>query len=318
MLPSFGFADDLDSLVEKAKAEGQVTLYTSIVENVARDIADAFQEKYGITVNWVRLSSSPMIQRYSTEADAGNIVADLVFVAGGSRRLVEPGMANGWLQPVAEANLPVVTSGAFPEHLMFENTALIQSAPFTIVYNTDRITKDKVPTSFEGLLDEQFRGQILLPDPSTSDVYISFFAKILETYGEDFFKRLNELEPRRYPGGIPAVQALGAGEGTFMFPLYAAAVTSIKDQGAPIDFVIPEMTSDVIIEVALTAPDKSTSPNAARLLANFVMSEEGNAIVNSQPGDFTIYDAEKMSADYEPPISDLDKYRSVIPGLLGY
>ena len=61
--------------------------------------------------------------------------------------------------------------------------------------------------------DSQELGQVLLVDPRVSEAYLDLWALLQDTHGDAFYARLNEQGVRRYPSGVPAYQALGAGEG---------------------------------------------------------------------------------------------------------
>ena len=58
-----------DELIEQAKAEGKVVVYsaTSVMEKVG----ELFKEKYGIDVEVTQLGDSEMIEKVSSEAQAG-------------------------------------------------------------------------------------------------------------------------------------------------------------------------------------------------------------------------------------------------------
>ena len=57
---------------------------------------------------------------------------------------------------------------------------------------------------------------------------------------------------------------------------------------------------------------------AAKLLANYMMSEEGNQVFNADPGAFTVYDTSKLPKEYEPPKAGTSARRAEIAKLLGF
>jgi len=64
-----------------------------------------------------------------------------------------------------------------------------------------------------------------------------------------------------------------------------------------------DVTEDMIeLHVMLTARDKAKHPNAARLLANYLMSQEGNNVLNDDPGLKSIYQSGKrVAVEYTTP-----------------
>ena len=306
------------ALVALAKAEGEVTLYSSATENVARRVATAFTEKYGVKVQFLRLAGTALLQRYATEAEAGNFAADILFGAGNTGRFASEAVQKGWLEAIAQAGLPVVTSGEFPAKYMRQVTALVQIAPWLITFNTDRVKGADVPKDWLDILDPKFRGQILLPDPRASDSYIDFWSLLLDKYGESFFDRMRAQMPRQFTSGVPAVQALGAGEGAFELPAVPAQVQAIQVRGAPLGMVQPPHTTGVEMQVFVTHRAKAKHPNAARLLANYVMSKEGNQVFNDDPGSVSVYDESRLPAQYESPNDNTMARKDQIIKLLGF
>ena len=64
-------------------------------------------------------------------------------------------------------------------------------------------------------------------------VFTQFWSILHEKYGDGFFTLLRAQNPRRYPGGIPAVQGLAAGEGAMYPPVIPPVVTGVQERGAP-------------------------------------------------------------------------------------
>ncbi len=314
---------DLEALIKAAKAEGEVSLYSSATENVPKRVGAAFTAKYGIRFNSNRISSSPLMQRFSAESESGNVAADIAWIAGGVGPFSENAVKRGWVEAVSQSGLPVVKSGEFPAAFMRPNSAVVQVAPWGITYHTERLKGADIPREIKDILAPRFKGQILLPDPRSSDVYLGFWGLVFDRYGEQFFTQLRALEPRRFASGVPAVQALGAGEGLVELPAVPAQVLATKSTGAPVDISIPALTTGLEMEVVLTARARAKHPNAARLLANYVMSREGNKVFNDDPGGVTIYDTSGLPKQYEAPkegtgVQSASARREQLTKLLGF
>lgn len=297
-----GAATELEALVAAAKAEGQLTFYSAAPENVNRRISSAYTARYGVPAQSVRLNSVPLQQRYASEAEAGNFAADMVFIAGSAGPFTDEGIKRGWMESVSGAGLPVVRSGEFPSRFNRGATSVVQIAPWLIFYNTERVKGGDIPRDWPDLLDAKWKGQLLAADPRGSDASIEFWTMILDRYGESFFARMRGQNMRVIAGGGPVVvQALAAGEGSVAVPTIAAIVQGLKDRGGPVEVAMPAFTTGVEMQVALTARAKAKHPAAARLMANYVMSPEGNKVLNDDPGSFSIYDTRGLPADYQAP-----------------
>ena len=299
-MPQAG-APDLDALAKAAKAESELTFYTSNSENVGRRIGNAFTAKYGIKTQFVRLNSVPLQQRYSTEAETGNFAADVIFIAGNATAYAAEGVKKGWIESVSEAGLPIIRSGEFPRAFNRGPTAIVQVSPWLIFFNTDKVKGADVPKDWPDLLDPKWKGQVLLADPRASDAHIPLWSIILDKYGEEFFHKLRAQGLRVFAGGLPTIQSLAAGEGSVAVPTIESSVQEIKSKGGPLNTVTPDLTTGVEMHIVLTARAKAKHPNAARLFANYVMSPEGNKVFNDDPGGLTIYDTKNLPKDYRAP-----------------
>jgi len=309
---------DLEALIKAASAEGEVTIYSAAPDSIPRRTGAAFTKKYGIKASFIRLSTAPLAQRYFAEAEAGTFAADIVITAGGSDPYTTDGIKKGWIDPISDANLPVVTSGEFPARFNDGLSPIVQVSPWMIAYNSDRVKGADIPKDWSDMLDPKWKGKILLADPRVGSVFTQFWLMLQEKYGDGFFTQLRALEPRRYPGGIPAIQGLAAGEGHVYPPVIAAVVTGVKEKGAPVDTVTPEFTTGVQFYLALTARGKAKHPNAARLLANYIMSPEGNQVFNDEPGIAGVYDTKRLPKQFVLPKPVTKAQIDNMAKLLGY
>ena len=308
---------DLEALVKAARAEAELTFYTSHPEGASKRLADAFDAKYGIKTKFIRLASVQILQRYGSEAEAGNIAADLLMSGGRVLELANEGIRKGWVEPISQSGLPVLR-GEFPAKYNKGPSAVISIAPWGIGYNTDKVKGADIPKTWEDILNPKWRGQILLPSPYASDEYLNVWASLLDKYGEAFFARLRAQNPRQYPGGTQAVQALAAGEGAFVPPVVPSSLGVIKEKSAPVAMSTPDYTSGAEVQVMLTSRAKAKHPGAARLFANYVMSLEGNRIFNDDHGGFTIYDVSHLPGEYQSPRPGLVARKDEFAKLLGF
>ena len=308
----------LEALIKAAKAEGELTYYSAQTENVPRRVSAAFQAKYGINAKFVRFNSVLLQQRYAGDAEAGNFAADMIINSGDAVTYAENGIKKGWMEPLSAANLPVIASGEFPARFNKGVTGIIQLSPWGIAYNSDKIKGADIPKDWTDLLNPKWKGQILLPDPRASDAYIDHWALLFDKYGESFFLKLREQGWRLYASGVPATQALGAGEGSLQVPTVGPQVQGVKDKGAPVAMIIPDMAVGVEQHVTMTARGKSKNTNAARLFANYVMSPEGNKVFNDDPGQASVYAlGNSLPKDYRSPIPGTASRKADIVKLFG-
>ena len=79
-------------ILDGAKREGKVSIYSGMIENQAlRPLVEAFEKKYPfVDVEYWRGDSRAMVQKLFSEQRARRIVGDLFESTGGAGRLAEP------------------------------------------------------------------------------------------------------------------------------------------------------------------------------------------------------------------------------------
>mgnify|MGYP001604735884 CR=1 FL=1 len=308
---------ELDALVKAAKAEGEINFYSGVTENVAKRTGDAFAAKYGVKYSFIRLAGVQTERRFGAEAEAGTFAVDFYMVAS-AVPFAEDAIKKGWVEPIAQAGIPAIRSGEFPDRFVTGPTAIVQVAPWGIAYNTEKVKGADIPKDWPDLLNPKFKGQFLLPDPRASNSYSDHWGIIIDRYGEDFLVKLRELNPRQYPSGVPSTNALGAGEGAVQAPAVSAQISATRDKGAPIGLVIPSYATGVEMQIILTHRSKAKHPAAARLFAHFVMTPEGNKIFNSEPGSISVFDTANLPKEYVSPKPGALARRDLITRLLGF
>lgn len=259
------------ALVSAAKQEGRATVYAVFDPSLSQALTDAMNTRYGIDVTFERLNSGPLAQRYSAEQQAGNVVADVV--AGGDPGFLNQAKTNGWLAPVGD--LPALA--AWPKAYWDGTLATVAIYAFSIAYNT-QVVGANVPKTWSDLLDPRLRGQILFNDPRNSVLVLDWMYLMREEYGDDYLRKLSDQQLNIVSSAIPGSQQLAAGSAGIFIPGVHQALTPLLAQGAPIVEVFPEPTTGGSTFAGISS--KAPHPNAARLVLNFLMSVDGQAILN--------------------------------------
>ena len=162
--------------------------------------------------------------------------------------------------------------GYLPEYLHDGGSFEVGAALLTFGWNTDQYPKGL--KDYTDLLDPQLAGgRIAVIDAMCCSAAVDFYMYLEETYGKDFVAKLAAQKPRIYPSALPIASALGSGEvdaAAFTLPLVTQKAT-----GAPVDSGLAEKTWGTRFYGALVAG--APHPNAAQLLANFMVSADGQA-----------------------------------------
>ena len=257
------------ALVAAAKSESGGMLYTIIEPSVVQAFLAAFKAKYGIDVAFQRLGSSPLSQRFAAENEANNVGADVI--ATGDQAFLTIAAGRGWL--AKPGDLPAL--GNLGKEIWDGTMATVAFNPESLAWNTSIVKS--APKSWEALLDPQYSGRVLIFDPRNSILGVKWYSVIRKTYGDDFLRKLAK-NATLSPSVVPAMQQVAAGAAAMYAPAVHVVVASLKDKGAPVDeaFLEPATTGAVVAAVAAKAP----RPNTAKLLLNFMMTVEGQAILN--------------------------------------
>lgn len=284
----------MDALIAAAKKEGSLTLYTVTSQSAAEAQDEAFSKKYGVTVNLLRLAGSALEQRFSSEEAAGGTSADVIVDS--TPAFMKDQLTQQHLTPVEQAGLPGYP-WTFPDAA--QNPGIGPSVvvqPSCIVYNTDLVKGSDVPTTWTDLLNPKWKGMVAVTDPSVSLAEPAAWLGINQALGTDFVKQLGAIDPKIYQSGTAAAAAVGAGEQAFAAKVAVANAQSIVASGAPVKTLVPAQTSGISLYLGL--PAKAAHPNAAKLFATYVMSEEGAKVLADAADSVSPYDLGGLGSGY--------------------
>src|SRR5690606_40057078 len=90
-----------------------------------------------------------------------------------------------------------------------------------------------------------------------------------EEYGEEFLEGLADNDIKKVDSAIPGTQQVAAGESLTTFPSLPSVVNPLQKSGAPVELACLAPTTGA--EQYSTVAEGSPHPNAALLLANFLM-----------------------------------------------
>ncbi|GAA3668799.1 extracellular solute-binding protein [Arthrobacter ginkgonis] len=303
------FDAETQALITEAKSAGAVTFYSMIDEASLRVISEDFTARYGVQVEPVRLVTGDLIQRYSAEAASGKAAADVVLMTDSP--FFDDALANGWIAPVKDAGVP--GASGFPEKLYTHDgaTPIVSLIPSEVVLNSDAITA--VPADWKIYADPAYKGKIMLAEPDSSPANIAFWSLMKEKYGDGFLREIAANEPKWMGGAVPLTQGIAAGEADLGFPGVAAIVNNLQKSGAPVQLVGLAPTTGPEAAVALSK--SSANPAGAKLLASYLMSEDGNKLLNDDTAAISPLDAaasERFTRVSDVQLADVAEIRSLL------
>jgi iron(III) transport system substrate-binding protein len=260
-------------LVEKAKKEGAVTLYTSMQLVDSGPLTQAFEKKYGIKVNLWRASGEKVAQRAITEARGNRFEVDVAETDGAQMEILH---REGQLAPLQAPSLKEIPPGIVPSHRHYAPTRLTL---YVLAYNTKLVAPADVPKTYEDLLDPKWSGKVGI---ESADV--AWFAAVSKAMGEEkglaFFRKFAAAKPSLRSGHTLMAELVAAGDMSMAVDAHVQGIARLKDKGAPIEWkaLQPAFGQPSSVGVAKRAPH----PNAAQLFADFILSREGQEIIKAR------------------------------------
>jgi len=258
--------------VAAAKREGKVTLYTSAPIAAVQKVANAFQQKYGITVELFRSGGTQVLRRFMMEQQAGHAGADVLVSSDpaavidlASKGLFVPFKPDGFDQVPAGLNDP-------------EGRYVAQRVSVISIYGrSDLVPLSDMPKSWDDLLSPRFKGKLVITNPSFTSLQLGVVAMMAKLRGWDYFERLNRNDVVVVQGNEQALNLVKTGER----PIAAGADSQYANEARMAGHRIANMfPSDGTFAIPATTSvvKGSKSPNAARLLAEYTLSLEAQKL----------------------------------------
>jgi iron(III) transport system substrate-binding protein len=272
------FATVASPYVVRAADPGTLVVYSTTFPSVQRQLGEVFKRNTGIEVRSLRLSSSPLAQRFITEQKAQQFTCDILTL--GDAIFFHDISKAGLLADIDDipnvSNLPATWRPG-------KRFVRILIGPHSIGYNTNLVTGALIPTGWLDMLKPEFTNQIILADPRANEYVILFFTMLRDTFGDDYLRKLGEQKPRWVPNVPQAVDRIIGGEAEIYMP--ALAMNLIQYEGSnPPTAIIPTPTptngTNFFCGIVGNAPNKV----GARKWYEFILSEEGQEILAHENG----------------------------------
>ena len=259
-------------------AEGKVMLYSSMQEAQLQAIKEAFEAKYpDVTMDYYFASGGKVITKMSTEAQAGQIEADLVWLGDPSD--YEGFKDAGYLQPYTSPESDHIAPEYIDEDGYYTAARLVTMGIAWCTLEGIGISDEEAPKTWEELLDPKWTNQLIMTDPAQSSTSKYWMAAMMqsEKYGTEFFEKLRDNGLQLESGTTATHNVVAAGSYQVGICLdYVSA--SLMAEGSPLKFHYTD--TDVI---TMTSPigmiANCANPDNAKLLYDFILSKEGQEVL---------------------------------------
>jgi len=263
------------TLIDAAKKEGKVTWYTTLLlQQLGTPLAEAFEKKYGIKVEATRNDPGETALRLLNEHRADNMQADVfdgsfaptTLIKEGVLAKFQPDLAKSWPKDLLDPN------GYWTAHRL---TVITPS------YNTNLVKAADAPKDWNDLLDPKWKGKMAWGINPGITASTGFSGLVLKEWGEEKgMAYLRKLAGQNITGlkisARAVVDQVIAGEYPLALQILNDNVVISRNIGAPVAWIPMNPAFASVSIISVTA--KARHPNAGRLLAEFVVSEEGQKI----------------------------------------
>ena len=188
-LATYTGADREQMLAAGAKKEGKIVWYTALAGNSYRELAKAFEAKYGVQVESYRGTSKDLISKFLAEAQAKKYLMD---VAESSLPLLMLMQALKIIQPFTSPHIGRLIPDAKEDAgkgLVFWGT--VRESYMGFAYNKNKLPANAVPKNYDDLLKPALKGRMSFV---TTDTGSRTVGAMLMVKGEEYLKRLRTQE----------------------------------------------------------------------------------------------------------------------------
>jgi ABC-type Fe3+ transport system substrate-binding protein len=290
-----------DALVAAARQEGKLVVLGPPTPELRRRLPEAFQQRFGITLEYTGQASGDYAARLASERMAGIYSADIVISGSNSmyevlagRGQIENG-AMGMLAPLRPVLLlpEVLDTSKYrmgrlifmdpPEQYVYRMNNTVGR---TITLNTDQVKVADVQSWYD-LLKPEYRGRIVTYDPTIAGAATNQSTELYLKLGQDYVKRLYvDQQPFITRDHRQNADLLARGTYPIAISLQQQEVGRLASEGFPVRAIPnpPESPDTVSAGFGhLGLVDRAPHPNAAKVFVNWLLTREGQQLwQNSQ------------------------------------
>ena len=321
------------SLIDAAKAEGELVVYGSCEEDYLAAACAHFEELYGIKVQYQRLSTGEV--QAKIEEENGNPSADVWF--GGTTDPYNVVAAEGLLEAYEAENASHLLGSQYrdPDGYWYG----IYKGILGFMVNKDELERMNLeaPADWQDLKKPEYKGLIWLSNYNTAGTAKLVINTMIQKYGHDegiqYLVDLDKNIQVYTKSGSGPSKNVGTGECVIGIGFLHDGITQIVDNGYDnVQLIIP--SSGTSFEIGATAIFKGAKhPNAAKLWVEYALSPEcvelaakngsyqflviDNAQQPEQAAEFGLDPENVMDYDFEDAKNNIKTYVEEVMNALG-
>lgn len=220
--------------IDSAKKEGgKAVVYGSLESDTVEALSKQFHRQTGLTLEYWRASATKVLDRVLGEYRAGKPLFDVVLTNDTPMQIMD---RNGIFARYVSSS-----AGEFPASAIDPRLGpRYRNVIIGVVYNKDIIPPAEAPKSLEDLLKPQYRGKLVMPDPTQHTTTAQWLASLDKLMGKEkagrYVRDLAATHPILVPSLLPAAERVTTGE-TPIAITYIKYAYIFGRKGAPMDYV---------------------------------------------------------------------------------
>lgn len=256
-------------LYEAALKEGELVWWDQHSMKEAAIWIQEFNKKYpGIKVSYYECTQEVCAEKFLSEYKAGRAKTDIMNP--------EPYMP---FKEIALDNSDIIKDANYPKELCTKDLKGVTTeyVAYVTAYNTNLISPQNVPKSWEDMLNPKWKGKISVEERLKTFIYGT------EQWGEEwvvnYLNKLRNQNPIYSKGSTQAQTLLSAGEFPILVSCNLHRIIIMAAEGQPIGFV---PTSPIVFQGidSTLIPKTASHPNTAKLFLRWWLSPEGQALTD--------------------------------------
>ncbi len=306
------YPGDYNKIIDASRAEKGISIYSNMAKDNWGPILTAFNKHYPwISIKTLDLNSGEVFQRFIAESEAGIATADFLVTQPphGWARMLKENRALRYPSP----EIPYLPKWASRQEAVYA----FSCDPSIMVWNTKVLPADMVPKGLADLVEkikkkpDFFRGRLTCyNDTSTYGMFGAW--GLYKHHGEKFWTWMDIIGPLSRPESSGGAQLEKVLSGEYMMSynvgVITLAVSSVKKAGKLLGWKYME-DGNIVLLRGLAIPKKAVNVNSAKLLLDFILSQEGQVAMTR--GNFTAYRADAAEKISEPQLH-LDRLIKIV------
>jgi iron(III) transport system substrate-binding protein len=264
--------------VAAAKKEGRVVWYTSTPIAQGNKIVKLFEAETGIKVEMFRSGGSAILRRFLQESQAGRVAADVMTTSdpAATAALAKKGTFVAFKPRHFEK---VIAEGRDKDGFFVAQRLNLM----TLYARTDKVAAADLPKTWGDLVDAKYKGKLVMTDPSFTALQVSVVGMMSKNRGWGFYEALRKNDIMVVQSNQQVSDNIKRGERLIAVGALDSYAADERRAGHPIVTLLPD--DGVFVIPSPTAIIKgSPNPNAAKLLAEFMISDAVQKIFPADGG----------------------------------